>query len=668
MIYWPTPAPSGQESVIVDTRGFTFVSPSPYIVFPSIYAFNLCSDRFGRQKGLTFTTMAFGQHELSTYDEPGGETRSFDFQDLTTCSSFYPGGPLDCYPQIALPTRLRDIDPLWSTCELDYFGGYDPPYVLSRVATMAPVRTPSPMPIITPQPGPQPVTQPAPGMSAPSVPGPTPVKPPHPPDNPRPGGHDPPSSRPSEENSDPSGEHSDPGGEHSDPSGGHSDPSGGHSDPSGGHSGPGEVHNSPDDPGSHQGSHPGLPGPGIAQGGHPPGAGPTNGQQETNHPEHSPGDSPAAPSPGSGWSGSSGADPNIQQGGSGVTDSSGSQGQRPDALDPADGTGADNGFIAFVADQPIAASDVASGSLVLTGSQGLTTLHAGDPTMTIAGTPVALGFSDLVVGSSTYAIPPSATGDTPYSQDANIEEGAGPGAGTGEPKSVDADADFSNAILSAFHVMLDPLTAPKITVGNEVFTAQGLANGDVVLSDDSTSFTVIKGAPVTVISGTPIALDALDDGGSELLKVGDSAATITIPPSPTASNSQQQVTGQDKTSITIGSRVFGILPENASGKGDIVLTDSQGHRHTLYPGGADMTISGDVLSLGPMGDLIVRGSTTLQSLLPATDQTVISSINPSTTAVDDTKGNGTKENSGGRLNVHMYWHIGVGIVMIIYVF
>ena len=702
LIYWPTPAPSGQESVIVNSRGFTFVSPSPYVIFPSIYAFDLCSDRLGRQEGLTYTTMAFGQHELSTYDEPGEETRSFNFQDLTTCSSYFSGGPLDCRPQIALPTRLRDIDPLWSTCELDYFGGYDPPYVLSRVAAMAPVMTPSPIPVITSQPGPQPVTQPAPGMSAPSVPGPTPVKPPHPPNNPRPGGNDPPSSGPGEENSDaggehsdpvgghsdpseghsnpsgghsdPSGGHSDPSGGHSDPSGGHSDPSGGHSDPSEGHSGPGEIQNSPDDPGSHQG----LPEPGIAQGWGPPESGPVNGQQGSNHPEHLPEGSPAVPAPGSEWSGPSGGDPPIQQGGSsqdpsgasgsGEPHDSGNQGQRPNGFDPAGGTGATNGFIAFVANQPIAASDVASGSIVLTGSQGLTTLHAGDPTVIIAGTPVALGYLDLVVGTSTYAVPPLTTGGTLYSEDASIEGGAGSGAGNGELKSADADADFSNAILSAFHAMLDPLTAPKITVGNEILTAKGLPNGDVILSDVSTSFTITKGASATVISGTPIALDALDGGGSELLKVGDSTATITLPPSATAFNPQQEVDGQDKTSVAIGSQVFGILPENISGKEDVVLTDSQGHRYTLYPGGAAVTISGEVISLDSMGDLIVRGSTTLQSLLPATDQAVTSLINPSPTAVDDTKGNGAKENSGGHLDVHMYWYLGSASVMIMYVF
>ena len=378
--------------------------------------------------------------------------------------------------------------------------------------------------------------------------------------------------------------------------------------------------------------------------------------------------SPAAPSPGNEWSGSSGGDPSIHQDGSGVIDSSGSQGQKPDGLNSAGGTGADNGFIAFVANQPIAASDVASGFLVLTGSQGPTTLHAGDPTMLIAGTPVALGYSNLVVGSSTYALPHSATAGNPYLEDASTEGGAGSGGGIGDPRSDDADADFSNAILSAFHAMLDPLTAPKFTVGNEVLTAKALPNGDVVLGDDSTTFTLTSDAPTTFISGMPIALDALDSGGSELLKVGDSAATITIPPSPTAFSPQQQVNGQDKTSITIDSQGFGISPENANGKEDIVLTDSQGHRYTLYPGGTAVTVSGEVLSLDSTGDLIVQGGTTLQSLIPASEQTVISSTNPSPTAIDDTKGNGSEKNSGGRLNVHMYWYLGSGTVMIMYVF
>lgn len=61
--FWPTPAPKPNVTAVVDKSGFTFVSPSVYVVFESLVATDLCGP-----VGKTYfnTTLSFAQSELST--------------------------------------------------------------------------------------------------------------------------------------------------------------------------------------------------------------------------------------------------------------------------------------------------------------------------------------------------------------------------------------------------------------------------------------------------------------------------------------------------------------------------------------------------------------------------------------------------------------------------
>lgn len=61
--YWPITTASPPISTLVNDAGFTFVSPSVYVAFQSLYATDFCGT-FGSV--VTETTLAFAPSELST--------------------------------------------------------------------------------------------------------------------------------------------------------------------------------------------------------------------------------------------------------------------------------------------------------------------------------------------------------------------------------------------------------------------------------------------------------------------------------------------------------------------------------------------------------------------------------------------------------------------------
>ncbi|KAI9843387.1 MAG: hypothetical protein M1830_007708, partial [Pleopsidium flavum] len=77
-----------------------------------------------------------------------GKRKSFNFADLpcppqsvweANNYTYYPGRPYQ--PLLALPQKLQDIDPAWSTCISNKYQGIDPPRALSPVAALDPATT-----------------------------------------------------------------------------------------------------------------------------------------------------------------------------------------------------------------------------------------------------------------------------------------------------------------------------------------------------------------------------------------------------------------------------------------------------------------------------------------------------------------------------------------------
>ena len=155
---------------IAVSDGFTFTSPSVYVAFYSLSATDGCGLRGNNIKS---TMLAFAPGELSTVQGHlwgGGvqeqKTKVFNFADLpcppydVMYDDWYKSAPGEPYrPLIALPEKVRDLDPWWSACtDAFYFTGLDPPRTLEKATAMVTPVSPAvnPDPTITPDPA-QPV-------------------------------------------------------------------------------------------------------------------------------------------------------------------------------------------------------------------------------------------------------------------------------------------------------------------------------------------------------------------------------------------------------------------------------------------------------------------------------------------------------------------------------
>ncbi|MCJ1393764.1 hypothetical protein MMC18_006640 [Xylographa bjoerkii] len=190
VFYWPTPAPSPPVTSLVNSAGFTFVSPSVYVAFEQLNATDLCG-----QVGQNHyqTTLAFPPDGLSTsiaskfsstmmndvFQSWAGTYNwsSFNYADLQhdctyVTSTFYSfdgsddttvytdpnaansvmnagganGDPYDgfvysynpCYPTLSVPPQIFSIDPRWMSCLDGISAFYDPPYVLQPGSGLVP--------------------------------------------------------------------------------------------------------------------------------------------------------------------------------------------------------------------------------------------------------------------------------------------------------------------------------------------------------------------------------------------------------------------------------------------------------------------------------------------------------------------------------------------------
>ena len=155
---------------IAVSDGFTFTSPSVYVAFYSLSATDDCGLRGNNIKS---TMLAFAPGELSTVQGHlwgGGvqeqKTKVFNFADLpcppydVMYDDWYKPAPGEPYrPLIALPEKVRDLDPWWTACtDAFYFTGLDPPRTLVKATAMVTPASPAanPDPTITPDPA-QPV-------------------------------------------------------------------------------------------------------------------------------------------------------------------------------------------------------------------------------------------------------------------------------------------------------------------------------------------------------------------------------------------------------------------------------------------------------------------------------------------------------------------------------
>ena len=133
---------------IAVSNGFTFTSPSVYVAFYSLSATDMCGSR---GNSISSTMLAFAPGELSTVQGHlwgGGsqnqKTKVFNFADLpcppydVMYDDWYKPAPGEPYrPLIALPEKVRDLDPWWNACtDAFYFTGLDPPRALQKEVAM----------------------------------------------------------------------------------------------------------------------------------------------------------------------------------------------------------------------------------------------------------------------------------------------------------------------------------------------------------------------------------------------------------------------------------------------------------------------------------------------------------------------------------------------------
>lgn len=196
LLYWPTPYPiSGSNAALtsaappkmsVGPDGYTFISPTAYVVFSGLSAHGLGGSPGTRT--YENITRAYAQDQLSTFyscSVPWYHTSQINFQDFNVpprwsvisahqncdwCQQQYlypdPQQPRNALvtgytdmnfdqipwlgsghsswtlePTLAAPPGLTDLDPLWIFCTSLKQGIWDPPRTLSAVAELTPTAT-----------------------------------------------------------------------------------------------------------------------------------------------------------------------------------------------------------------------------------------------------------------------------------------------------------------------------------------------------------------------------------------------------------------------------------------------------------------------------------------------------------------------------------------------
>lgn len=157
--------------------GFTFTSPSVYVIYSSISASQSCVARFDSSvlRGSThYVTRAYDPSSLSsancgTSAWESGAWSAINYAQLYTAPTWpeiherfdacRSGQPEINYefashqianPQLSFPPDINQIDPAWSTCSGIYLGAHDPPRILTKVSGLGPVtKSADPSPVVS---------------------------------------------------------------------------------------------------------------------------------------------------------------------------------------------------------------------------------------------------------------------------------------------------------------------------------------------------------------------------------------------------------------------------------------------------------------------------------------------------------------------------------------
>jgi len=144
------------------TLGMTFTSPTPYLSFRSISAWDWgCNTQIGEGVSGTILTIPPGQLSSARGWHLGRSAYSFNLADLNgfvTSAAFFQmqgydwSGPDrntifdDLYfPTVWLPDAITELKPEWRTCDLSPFGVNDPPIQLTTVKYVEPTTTKDPI-------------------------------------------------------------------------------------------------------------------------------------------------------------------------------------------------------------------------------------------------------------------------------------------------------------------------------------------------------------------------------------------------------------------------------------------------------------------------------------------------------------------------------------------
>ncbi|KAL9087763.1 MAG: hypothetical protein Q9165_006530 [Trypethelium subeluteriae] len=577
LLYWPEPE-TATESLTAYYLGTSFVYPTAYISYGSVYASDSCGP-VGPTYSSTIVPVT-NTHQLSSLFVTSNNliaTASFNFTDLNSPipSSIYyeqlrcnpsavrlsyeplglsaaamasatpqnksyacePNGPYE--PVLVIPSEiLRDLNPAWASCSADIRGQYDPPHALTAASAPA-TPTSSPMLVTTPA---APASPPLPTQPLQTA-GPT-VSPPLPEDT-------------SSTNDPPSTAGSNPG------------------------SG---------EPGKSSTALAGLI-PSILQGS-PPAASPSASQSNPGGPgvQQTPPAAEAGPNPSSPAGQSDPDEPSPDLGGS-------------------------------------IASEVVSG---LGSGSAASPAGPNDPGTPVGATSNSVGAA-ILSGLQVGATAPTAKPAEPAGP-AKTESATGPNAGAGAGSGVSAGGPSPEQ---------EPPTqdpgAPVAGAGNEVGNPAGQASGDqpqaggqAVSPDSQHSVPGPPAIPLATIGGQPIAADpsnpgAVVVGGTQTVRPGGTALVQNTPVSlgsggliimpasgaPAAVNPTTIPIPQPPSAPDVSAAIFtlGPAPITASqDSGPVIIAGS-----TLSVDGPVATLSGQVVSVGPSG-VIVGGSTHLFSV------------------------------------------------------
>ncbi|EMC98660.1 hypothetical protein BAUCODRAFT_145707 [Baudoinia panamericana UAMH 10762] len=162
---------NGSSPVTALYKNMTLTSPTVYIEFQTAFATDAC----GRTVGGAYPGAIIGVNPKSLYSVQAqfdyfvelldeGETSTtfyqsaqFNFEDLSGlvpasawaaqpscvanhggCYTIYPD---EYHPVLVIPSHIRNMDPAWKSCGLDWRGAWDPPTALRPAAVIASVTT-----------------------------------------------------------------------------------------------------------------------------------------------------------------------------------------------------------------------------------------------------------------------------------------------------------------------------------------------------------------------------------------------------------------------------------------------------------------------------------------------------------------------------------------------